>query len=44
MVDLRPGDFILCEGEWQRIEAIEVFRNHRLSESEAASRKKTGFV
>jgi hypothetical protein len=44
-VDLRPGDFILCQGEWQRIEAVEVFRDHRLSESEAlAHRGEWGYL
>jgi hypothetical protein len=34
-VDLRPGDFLLCQGEWQRAEAVEVFRDHWLTEPEA---------
>jgi hypothetical protein len=37
-VDLRPGDHILCQGKWRRIESVQVYRDGWLTEAEATQR------
>jgi len=37
-VDLRPGDDVLCQGQWRRIESVEVYRDGWLTEEEANHR------
>jgi len=37
-VDLRPGDDVLCQGQWRRIKSVAVYRDGWLSEADANER------
>lgn len=43
-IDLRPGDQMLCMGEWTTIRSIQAFRDAWLTEEQAQAWKDDGYL